>query len=297
MEDALSKPTRQFPVLQTVTQSMLFSLTSPGFLVRISWLWMLIIAAPGLVIQVLLYVFSSPDAEQTAGGKPNASTNNGALEGGQADSATTPVILILEIGYWVFILVFVVAICSIAVSWHRHVLLGETPNWLTLRVGRRELLYLGYGLVISVVCGLMNAVVFGVVNTFRPPFGNSAGIEFAGVVIMVAVTLMVFVRLHLVLPGTAVSDRRISLRHTLDLTGSDSWQIAGGFLLIMPLYLIPEALLQIIPTESSSPTGAAVATFYLMLTVHLFLGSIVLSYMSYCYSFFVPPPDEGDLAE
>lgn len=291
----MSTTAPKLPVLQTVAQSMLYSLTSVGVLIRISWLWMPIIALPGFAIEILLFIFANQAAEQTAGSEPNASTTNETPDAVQSDSATSPVILILEIGYWVSILVFFIAICSIAVRWHRHVLLGETPNWLALRAGRRELSYLGYGVVILVVCGLMNAMVLWVISIITPPFGINAALEFAALVIMAAVAMMVFVRLHLVLPGTAVGDRRISLRTSLDLTSDNRWRIAGGLLLIMPLYLLPQALVQIIPTESSSAAGAAFATFYLMLSVHLFLGSIVLSYMSYCYSFFVPPPDEGDL--
>ena len=292
----MSTTVKKLPVLKTVGQSLLYSLTSIGFLIRVSWLWILVVAGVGLVTWVAIYALSGWVVEQMPNTAPEASTDSGAFETLRSTGSVNPLMRILQGGLWATIAILVVALCSIAVQWHRRFLTGELPGWFTLGFGRRTLSYIGYAVAIGLVSGLAMAVVHVMIDVLTPAINSREATERASIGILAVIALMIFARLHLVLPGTAVGDQRISLRYSFDQTSGNSLRIAGGFMLILLLHAIPGAILYFTLPVSHGSVGVALTTFYAPLAMHLVLGSVILSYMSHCYGFFVPPPGQDDLA-
>lgn len=278
----MSTTVKKLPVLKTVGQSLLYSLKSIGILVRISWLWILIIAGTGIVTWALIYVLSGQYGQELLSLEPDGSRH--------------PLLKVLEAGFWVTIAILVVALCCVAVQWHRRFLTGELPGWFALGFDRRTLSYIGYAVAIGAVSGLAMAVVHVMIDVLTPAINSREATEWASKGILAVIAVMIFARLHLVLPGTAVGDQRISLRYSFDQTNGNGLRITGGLMLILLLHTIPGAILYFTLPVSHGSVGFALLTFYAPLAMHLVLGSVILSYMSHCYGFFVPPPGQGDLA-
>lgn len=135
---------------------------------------------------------------------------------------------------------------TLAVRWHRHVILGEDPaGWLQLPLGRRELHYLGKSLLVFLVVAAFLALAL----TLLLPLGELlrgalAGGGAAALLAALAfplgaylLALYVIARLGLALPAVAI-DRDLGLRQSWRLTEG----LAGPFALLLVLVPIPEAL-------------------------------------------------------
>lgn len=107
-----------------------------------------------------------------------------------------------------FVVVFVVAgvwVCSsasIAVAWHRNLLLGERPGPVNLSFGRREIVYLGKTLLVFLIM-LIPSMVLGAIAL--PFMQNWMGFMIvAGPMLLLILPL--FMRLCLILPATALDE-------------------------------------------------------------------------------------------
>ena len=271
----MADASRSLPVFETVGQSLGYSFRNIGLMIRLSWFWSIL-----LVVLFVALTVPPSDAVQIEG---RAGWDGVAIA-----------------GFAVLMIVYFVALYSIAVGWHRALLLGEQPGWINFNAGRREAGYLGYMLLIALLSSLPMMTGFLIAGALSLSSGVSRGmlvfmatfVGLAGFVIM----LLIMGRLQLVLPGVAVGDRRISIRQSLDLTRGNSWRILGGLLLISLIQIVPNILsalgdpgvLGLDPMTGLALSAAAVPFW-------IILGFVALSYMSFCYWFFVPPPQEGDL--
>lgn len=116
---------------------------------------------------------------------------------------------------------------SIAVGWHRCLLAGEKPSPIYLKVGRREVVYLGKSFLLTMA---MLAVFGGAAFLHRMFIGYSQMGRIAGLVLLVAMifwVLPVFLRLSLILPAGAL-DEPLGL--------SAAWRWSGG--LGYPLFFV-----------------------------------------------------------
>jgi hypothetical protein len=267
----------KLPVFETVGNAISYSLKNLVVMVKLCWLWILAVIATGAIV-FLLFV------------------QGGSVYEGESEASGPPAAFFFAI--LPVLAVYVAALYSVAVGWHRRLLLGEEPGWIYLRFGLRELGYLGYSIAIFLVGGLgifVGAAITAVGSGL--PEGAAAPIGFAVIFAGVLAMFLVLARLHLVLPGVAVGDRRMSLKESFALTRGNGWRIVGGFLLIGLLNGVVNVLSTIF--EKSAETSAMVATVVfgiVALLASIVVAFITLSYMSYCYWFFVPPPEEGDLA-
>lgn len=266
---------KSLPVFETVGQSFGYSFKNIGLMIKLSWLWVIL-----LLVLAAAFLALFGDAAQVEG---QAVPDGGAMA-----------------AFTVLMVVYFIAIYSIAVGWHRALLLGEQPGWINFRVGRRELGYLGYTLLVALLAAfpmLIGFLVVGALTSFSGDSRETLGLGLiavgaAGVVVM----LLLMGRLQLVLPGTAVGDRRVAIRQSFDLTRGNSWRILGGFLLIALVQVIPNVLSALANPEiiDLGPIVRLVLDV-LAIGIGIFLGFAAVSYMSFCYWFFVPPPQEGDL--
>jgi hypothetical protein len=257
---------KKLPVFDTVGKAISYSLKNVVLMMRVSWLWVLIVlAATGALVLAV------------------AGSDGGAA---------------MWVGVGVVTIVYIAALYSIAVAWHRGLLLGETYGWFHLSFGYRELSYLGYALAVALIGG--SGILLGAAATFvGTALGASPGGGVVAIAAMVGVLAMIMMisRLQLVLPGSAVGDRRISLGRSFSLTTGNTWRITGGFLLIALLNGVVNLLSSGLDAGAGTASTATIVLLaVVVLLASILVGFITLSYMSYCYWFFVPPPEEGDLA-
>ena len=78
-------------------------------------------------------------------------------------------------GFAVLMIVYFVALYSIAVGWHRALLLGEQPGWINFNAGRREAGYLGYMLLIALLSSLPMMTGFLIAGALSLSSGVSRG--------------------------------------------------------------------------------------------------------------------------
>ncbi len=271
----MSADIKKLPFIEIVGLSISFAFNNLGLMVRLSWLWGIGVGiASGLLIFMLIKISAGWDSDAL-----------GILD---FVAVVAP------------ILFYVAAVYAIAIGWHRALLLEERPRWFSLSFGPRELKYIGYAFLIGIVSMLpfaLGFLIFGTVPTGDRVAANFViynGALLGGFMLM----LLIFVRLFLVLPGIAVGDRRISLAGSIYLTRGNAWRIAGGFLLISVLNIVPNILLpDLDPNAAIGPSQVfLILVFVFSVLFSIVLAFVAVSYMSYCYWFFVSAPGEGDLA-
>jgi hypothetical protein len=259
---------KKLPVFDTVGKAISYSLKNVALMIRVSWLWAVIVV--GATGALLLAAAGS--------------------DGGMA----------MWLGIGMVTIVYIAALYSIAVAWHRGLLLGETYGWFHLSFGYRELSYLGYALAVALISG--SGILLGVVASSVGAalgFSQGAGAGVAAILALIGVLAMIMMisRLQLVLPGSAVGDRRMSLGRSFSLTAGNTWRITGGFLLIALLNGVVNLLSSGLDAGAETASTATIVLLAaVVLLASIVVGFITLSYMSFCYWFFVPPPEEGDLA-
>jgi hypothetical protein len=124
---------------------------------------------------------------------------------------------------------------SIAVAWHRLMILGEHPgfsgdNVLTKNLWR----YIGIGIAICLAV-IVPAAAIVVPLTYLFPFKSAGGfspveffILFPVLVVLYAVGMSVILRLSLLLPAQAVGDLSLTFKQTWDRTRGNTWRIFWG---------------------------------------------------------------------
>lgn len=186
----------------------------------------------------------------------------------------------------------IVAYYSIAIAWHRACLLDEVPP--LVRLGKLEFKYFGYTILLGVglyaifvIIGLVVGVALAVVSGDGPIASLYPVIGLMSVLLFLA-----FGRFSLLFPGIAVRDRRMSFKTSWAATKGNSWRILGGTILC----IIPALVISLIASLLSAVSLPLVISLPIIMILQLLSGAFLLSFMSICYQFLVPSPDEGDLA-
>jgi hypothetical protein len=211
------------PLLKTVACAYRVVFGNLGFLIRISWLWLVIV----------LPVYSATN--WFAGPWINA------LMEPELVGAWRPLEAFLVSMYMLGgTLILLPFVASIAVAWHRFLLCGErTANrtYLTLDnvvwgyFRAFAVLYLGW------LIPLISLVAFVVVD---PPI--SWEMPWIAIVILLFFALwavaqiaatIIFIRLCLILPGRALKEPPLNWRDAWQASGSNFWRFAIGVLLVV----------------------------------------------------------------
>lgn len=275
----MSATPNKLPVNETVGQAIGFTLRNLGLMVRLSWLWIVIMFTISVVSTVLL--------------------NAGIITPENIPLGTS-----LNMPLIAGFLFYSFALSSIAVRWHRAVLLGEGAGWFMISVGRRVVRYWLSGLAILLISLLPLAIAMLLIIaalTSSAEGGETApGLVLVGALIGGSLlSLGVLGRLMLVLPGIAAGDQGISFARSFRHTEGSTWQLLGG---LLEIYVIGLMLGLFMPDPDAvavaeTPLLLVILAFALIIPVSFVLVFVTLSYMSYCYSFFVPPSGEGELEE
>ena len=300
----MTEAQKKLPVFATLLQSITYTFLNAGLMFRLIWLWLLALSGAmflafalgyGHIVKRLLFAYSLRDFQWP---------------------------LYDMLAYGAVALLYMAATYSITVAWHRGLLMNEQPGAAFLRFGYREIHYFGRTLVmVAIAVGFFTPILILFVIAFMwyyNVYGENLYLEIAIFAVVATCTLVFMQRFTLVLPGAAVGDQRMTLRESWKLTEGNAWRIfIGGTFIIGVLHAIAgfvvsfaftfvigfmagasgsEAEIKAIPMAQDPVqvwqlllrfTQAAVSTVILFLAV---------SYLSFCYWFFVPPPQDGDLA-
>lgn len=108
-------------------------------------------------------------------------------------------------------LIWIVANASIAVAWHRHLLLQERVGPVNLHVGGRELLYIGKTLLVLLVMLVPLMVLGGFFGLLVAVIGSGSGQVVLPVLVagalFIFLLLPLIMRLSLILPATALDEK------------------------------------------------------------------------------------------
>lgn len=195
-----------------------------------------------------------------------------AISGGQPED--TPGVFVLA-----FLVLFAALATSVAVNWHRHVLLAEPVGWMpTLRWGRIGA-YILRGILVTLIFVASGVVVMLPIGLLTGAHHGPGPIS----VVLGAVALLFLVtvnwRLGAAMPGAAL-DGGAGIGDTWAATRGE-WPamlaLALGFLLVSFLLGLLAALLAIVP----------VVGFVAQLAVNWFLGMLGLSILTTLYGHYI----------
>ncbi|MBB4122893.1 hypothetical protein [Martelella radicis] len=166
--------------------------------------------------------------------------------------------VLFVVGFVAMAAVYAIAFASVAVAWHRHGLLGEMPKPFPIRFTRRELRFLGQGILVGLVMFLIALPVglaFGILTALLSHAGGIgvAVLAIAGIVGYFTI-ISVAMRYSLILPATAI-DQNFGL-------GGAFWR-GEGFGLPMAITNIVIALLVALLALALQFGVAALASLYL----------------------------------
>jgi hypothetical protein len=197
-------------------------------------------------------------------------------------------------------LVLILAGISIAVAWHRRIILGEHPRLSGSNVATKSLWrYVGVGLAICLIVILSALLIALLMFLLLAPFaaGEAVGRPPAAVIVLIPVILLlgfaafaVMLRLSVLLPARAVGDLNLTFKETWDRTRGNTWRMFWG---IMACTLLPmlAAQIAILSLVGSSPDifaseafvgrmalGSTISMVYYLLILPIGIGFLSLSY-------------------
>ena len=223
------------------------------------------------------------------------------IVGAQATLAASPWITLAVV--YLPPAVFFLSMLSIAVGWHRLVLLNEKPAGLYLKldrqVGRYILALMAMGLVIWLITIALAIpaipALYFLLGT-DPAKWTSVGITAAaaiGIAVYMALVLVAS-RIVIALPARAIG-QRMKFREALAVTRGNSWRILGGTLLIAVPSVVLNAIMNLLlDFQVRMPSGDLnwLGIIGFLLAMALALATLVAltlvstSFLSRAYRFF-----------
>jgi hypothetical protein len=149
------------------------------------------------------------------------------------------------------------AAISIAVAWHRLLLLNETPGLSGSNIGTRSLWrYVGIGIVVGLIAALPVAAVLLPLSLLRllPSAGMAPPAVIAVIILAYVVGITLMLRLCLLLPARAAGDLNLTFKNAWRHTRGNVWRIFWGIVAcaLPPFVLLDLVFLAVI----SVPVGA-----------------------------------------
>jgi hypothetical protein len=198
------------------------------------------------------------------------------------------------------------AATSIAVAWHRRIILGEQPALSGSNIATKDLWrYTGVTLAIFLMVWLpliviILAIALSSETAFGPPSSSPAYAKillFGAVAAAFAVAIAVMFRLSLLLPARAVGNSALTFREVWHRTSGNTWRIFWGQVACM----LPSLLWAIVfmaQTGSPDPGTFASSAFVARNTAasiilgvgNLLILPIGIGFLSYAYRHFFREP-------
>jgi len=194
---------------------------------------------------------------------------------------------------------------SIAVAWHRRLLLNERPGFSGSNIGAPSLWrYIGVGLVICLIIALPALAIIGPMYLMLPRgVANTPNLAlFVVLPFFYIVGFVILLRRSLLLPARAVDDVGLTFKEVWNRTRGNTWRLFFGVVACFapPLFVVQLGALILggFPDPAKLANGqmanqwvidSVVITCYSMLVTPIWVG-----FLSYAYRFLVvPAPRNG----
>jgi hypothetical protein len=288
-------PLAKLPLGETISLSYAWFFQKFADVLRISWLWLTLGAALfGLASWLQLTWMASSVA--------NAQRGATHLEVAPASGFGWTMALA-----W---LVMMFGTTSIAVAWHRRILLDEQPglsgaNLVSTALWR----YIGIGIAIMLITFLPLLVIFVPAALVLGLNGHSAvpnqsnGLVFALIFLAIfalyVTALSFMLRLSLLLPARATGDLALTFRQAWHRTRGNTWRMFWGLLAcsvppLVALQIISAVVMAAVGAPKLAPTSEQIIVPALGLTVmsavmfmiSLLIVPIYIGFLSHCYRHF-----------
>jgi hypothetical protein len=191
-------------------------------------------------------------------------------------------------------LVLLLAGVSIAVAWHRRIILGEHPGFSGSNVATKDLWrYAGVGLAIFLIVGLPLLVVILPTFLLLAPVarGGSPGFTLLIPVIFFLLALVGFavaLRLTLLLPARAVGDLGLTFKEAWYRTRGNTWRIIWGVVgtAVLPILAAQIAVLVFLTPvmfDGQAFVARMTVTSTIFILYYLLILPIGIGFLSHAY--------------
>jgi hypothetical protein len=256
---------RKLPVMDAFSHAFRSTSNNLSFAFHASWPWMAVLLP--VLIAGNLYVFSE------TGGNPEVQTA-GSLAASFAMG-----------------LIAMIAFASIAVNWHRYVLLDEMPEGAArLRIDDTVWRYFGNILLISLmigVCAVVAVLAFSFIGILMGQ--ASLFVVVPAAIACVLGALAAFYRLGVKLPGIALQRRDLGLGDAWRITAGNFWQMVGLGLLYFLVGLLAALVIAAIGFALGAiggPVGISIAVA-VQLVMNWVLTILGITILTSLYGYFV----------
>jgi len=264
--DADTRRSPKLPLRATIRLAYQSFFTHFGDLLRISWVWIVICALLSTTSS-WLKTFSTTSMLRSDTMRP------APIHAWAIDIA--------------LLVAFIIAGFSIAVAWHRVLILHEAPqpsgsNIATARVWR----YAGMTLLIMLL-----SCIPAIVPIAASPHASMSDV-ILGIFVLPVIATLIGGRLSIVLPSLAVDERPLTLSWAWGLTSGNSWRLFWSyFACTLPPLVLPQFVLLVVlpaPAKASAPAfvveTAAIDIVYTL--SYMLILPIMIGFLSHAYPHF-----------
>ena len=216
----------KLPLWNTIYRAYATWLSNPLDVLRISWLWL------ALAILTSLVEWSS--------------ISGTVADAGRESRPHIPIEISVFVGLSNFFLML--SPFSIAVAWHRRIILDEQPRFSGSNVFTKSLwYYIGAGILITLTAWLPIVLIFLITAVFSmllkvagTQLGPRGGhFVVPPILVVYLMSIAIVLRLSLLLPARAVGDFGRTFKETWRRTRGNTWRIFWGFLACtLPMMII-----------------------------------------------------------
>lgn len=143
------------------------------------------------------------------------------------------------------VLVMALASVAISVAYYQQIILRKKYSYFSFSFGRREITYLGYGLILILIIAIPTAVLAFVIIVIFSLVSVPDGIIPSVIIIPFAVTLICS-RFFIILPAVAVGNHQLTLKRAFLLTKGNANKIFWGQTLMMIPIMLGIAVLSVL---------------------------------------------------
>jgi len=294
-QDSDPPPHSKLPLANTITLSYSDFFQRFADVLRISWLWLVIAALLIGLKRWQQWSWMGTAISETGKGMP-------PLAFGEA---SRPIEMIVFGN--LTNLVTLIAAASIAVAWHRRIILDERPGFSGSNIATENAWrYIGVVLAICMIVGLPTAAIYVAAFYFflRTATGFALLYPLAIPVVYAAplIPIVIGLRLSVLLPARAAGDTTITFKEAWNRTRGNTWRMFWGvvactlppYVLVLVLMVIGSPALQLIarPTSFSHDALAWSVTFASALSAVLELLTlpVLIGFLSHAYRHFLQVP-------
>jgi len=197
-----------------------------------------------------------------------------------------------------YTIIFLLGTVSIAVAWHRAMILREHPGPSGSNIASGSVWrYIWISIVLTFVVMLPTAGLILLTSYLFPAEKVPAGIAVAVIIVIVLAAAAASIRLSLLLPARAVGNIALSFKQTWDRTRGNTWRLFWGMLATalppMLIVILAEAVLAALgafPNPNTLPTAAMalpMAIASIVVTIcYLLIVPIGIGFLSHAYRHF-----------